>query len=269
MNRTDFIAALRRALAGLPPELAAKTVAYYEQRFVDGVTAGQREADIAADLGAPGKIAMTLRANTHLKAFERKKHPATLLRLLVSILGLALFNLFMVAPAVIGAALLSTTYIAAMAFYVAGIAITASGLSGANELVLDAPLRHVVFSGEDDSHARSARTRISISETGIRATRIKPDGNPAPEHEGDEDEDENGDEGHASAVIRRAEQLAGGGIHVYTDIGNASRGTQSMLGLGLVTGGIALFLISLALTQYALRALKRYVKMNYALLRGQ
>ncbi|MES2739697.1 MAG: DUF1700 domain-containing protein [Pseudomonadota bacterium] len=265
MKRADFIAALRLALEGLPPELVAKTVAYYEQRFIDGAAAGQPEVDIAADLGPPGKIAMTLRANTHLNAFEQNRRRGTLLRLPASILGLAIFNLFMVVPAAIGAAVLSALYIGAMAVYVAGIAITASGLSGANELVLDGPLRHVVINSDDGG--RAARTRVTISEKGIHATQDIPDGDARRDQLDDELGGPVGDP--AATVIRRAEQLAGGGIHVYTDLDNASRGTQSVFGLGLVLGGIALFLVCLALSQSALRAILRYMQMQLAVLRGE
>ena len=140
MPQQDYLDALRRALAGLPPDLVARTMAYYEQRFNEGRAAGRSLEEIAHDLGEPKKIALTLRANTQRRAFEQKKTPVNLLRLLVSLAGLAIFNLFMVIPAAVYAALLATLYAVGLCFYLAGIAITASGLSGANELLLDGPL---------------------------------------------------------------------------------------------------------------------------------
>jgi uncharacterized membrane protein len=101
MNKQAYLDALAKALAGLPPETVAKTLAYYEQRFVDGAAAGRSEEDIANELGEPRKIAITLRANVHMTAFEQKKTPVNATRMLMSGIGLAIFNLFMVVPAMV------------------------------------------------------------------------------------------------------------------------------------------------------------------------
>lgn len=270
MSKLDYIDALKRALTGLPPETIAKTLAYYEQRYIDGLVAGRSDAEIVADLGEPKKIALTLRTSTHMKAFEQKKTPFNLLRLLASIIGLTVFNLFMVVPAVVYAALLSALYIAALAFYVAGIAITASGLSGANELVLDGPLRHLIVLDDDgDGDGGEKQTKISISESGINIYQEPARAQHGDEAEaaGDTDSDVDGDDKSTSRVIRQAERLAGG-VRISTDIGKGSRTTQAIFGMGIVIGGIALFLLSLVISRYTLVGLKRYIAMNLALLKG-
>ena len=132
MGKLDYLDALKRAMAGLAPAVQARTLAYYEQRFVDGAAAGRSEAAIAQELDDPRKIAMTLRASSHMAAFERQRNPATLVRVLVSSLGLAIFNLLMVVPAAVYLSLLTALYAVALGFYVIGIAVTASGLAGAN-----------------------------------------------------------------------------------------------------------------------------------------
>ncbi|WP_229425025.1 MULTISPECIES: DUF1700 domain-containing protein [unclassified Massilia] len=141
MGKLEYLDQLKRAMLGLPPELQAKTLAWYEQRFVDGVNSGRREDEIGRELDDPKKVALTLRANTHMNAFAEQKNPANLLRMLVSVVGLLIFNLFMVIPAAVFGALLAALYVGAFGFYIGGIALTASGLAGANELVLDGPLR--------------------------------------------------------------------------------------------------------------------------------
>ena len=50
MGKLEYLDALKRAMLGLPPELQAKTLAWYEQRFVDGAAAGRPETDIAREL---------------------------------------------------------------------------------------------------------------------------------------------------------------------------------------------------------------------------
>src|SRR5476649_2883757 len=137
MGKLEYLDALKRAMQGLPPETVARTLAYYEQRFIDGLTAGRSEAEVYAELDEPRKIAMTLRANAHLSAFEQKRNPVNLLRVLVSFVGLAIFNLFMLIPAMVYASLLCAIYACAFSFYVGGIALTASGLSGQNEVSLE------------------------------------------------------------------------------------------------------------------------------------
>ena len=47
MGKLEYLDALKRALAGLPPQLQAKTLSYYEQRIVDGQAAGRADTDIA------------------------------------------------------------------------------------------------------------------------------------------------------------------------------------------------------------------------------
>jgi uncharacterized membrane protein len=255
MGKLDYLDALKRAVLGLPPELQAKTLAWYEQRFVDGMAAGRPELDIERELDDPKKVALTLRTSTHMHAFEAQKNPANLVRLLVSSVGLLIFNLFMVIPAAVFGSLLAALYAGAFAFYVGGIALTAGGLAGANELVLDGPLRHVIDGDADEG----VRTRVSIGETGIEVSQDRPlEPDVAPNADGSE----------GSRVMRGAERVAGSGIRISTDMDEDSRATQTALGLSMVLGGIVLFLVSIVVTRYAALGVKRYLQMNLSLLRG-
>lgn len=242
MGKLEYLDALKRALLGLPPELQAKTLAWYEQRFVDGMAAGRPELEVARELDDPKKVALTLRANTHMHAFAEQKNPANLVRMLVSALGLLIFNLFMVIPAAVLGSLLAALYLVAFAFYVGGIAVTASGLSGANELVLGGPLRQVI----EDHAGGDVGTRVSIDETGIEV--------------------EQGSRSRSPGAA--AERVTDRAIRISTGIDDESRATQTALGLASVLGGIVLFLVSLVLTRNAALGVRRYVQMNLSLLRG-
>jgi uncharacterized membrane protein len=290
MGKLEFLAALKRAMAGLPPELQAKTLAYYEQRFVDAEAIGRVESDVSAELGDPKKIAITLRANAHMQAFAQQKNPRNVVRVLISALGLAIFNLFMLVPAIVYSSLLATMYACALAFYVAGIAITAGGLAGVNELVLDGPLRHMIVSDDDDG--RGALTTISIGDKGIRIWQDKDRttiagsrnaGEKADDHEAlaagsdkSKDATDAGEAGEAGdardtgtpPAIRRAESVAGRSVRIATDLNADSRATGIMLGLAMVVGSIILFLISLVVSRYTIIGLKRYFQMNASLLKG-
>ena len=257
----NYLEALRRELAGLPPDLVAKTLDYYEQTFIEGAAAGRSEQEIAADLGDPKKIALTLRSSTHRHAFEQKKTPVNLLRLLVSLVGLAIFNLFMVVPAAVYAALLATLYAVGLSFYLGGIAITASGLSGANELVLDGPLRYMFIHDDDGGDGDDRReTRITIGDTGIEVHNVP---GPARDEAG-----EAAAPNASSRMMERAEALAGSGIRISTDMDRDARTTQTVFGVGMLLGGIAIFLLSLVVTRYTLIGIKRYIAMNVSLLKG-
>ena len=70
MGKLEYLDALKRAMLGLPPETQAKTLAWYEQRFVDGNAAGRREQEVAEELGDPRKVAVSLRASVHMDAFK-------------------------------------------------------------------------------------------------------------------------------------------------------------------------------------------------------
>ena len=269
MDKQAYLDALQKALAGLPPETVAKTLAYYEQRFVDGVMAGRTEQEIATELGEPRKIAMTLRANVHMSAFEQKKTPVNAARMAVSLAGLAIFNLFMVVPAMVYAALLATIYVCAFTFYLSGIVITASGLSGTNELVLDGPLRDVIQFDNRDGDGHRTQTKIAIDHEGIQIYQEPLDGYDAPPagEAGEADAEESNS--RSGKIIEKAERMASSAVHISTDLDGESRTTQSVLGMTLVLVGILLSLLSLVVTKYTIVGIKRYIQMNTSLLRGR
>jgi uncharacterized membrane protein len=281
MGKLEYLDALKRAMLGLPPDVQAKTLAYYEQRFVDGIAAGRGEPDVARELDDPSKIAMTLRASAHLNAFAEKKspanavaekrepanafaekpNPANVLRMMVSAVGLAIFNLFMLVPALVYATLVLCLYISALTFYLAGIATTASGLAGANELVLDWPSRFVTI----DDDGRGRQLRVNIGSNGIIVNEERPQvADPLPP-EDKVDPDSRLERSHA---LRSAHALADSTLRISTDMDAESRTTQTLFGLGLVLGGIALFLLSLVVTRWSFVGLRRYVQMNRSLLKG-
>lgn len=265
MNKQAYLDALKQAMQGLPPETVAKTLAYYEQRFIDGLVAGRSEAEVYQELDEPRKVAMTLRANVHLSAFEQKKTPVNLARVMVSFIGLAIFNLFMVIPAMVYASLLGAIYVSAFAFYIAGIALVSSGLSGQNELALEGPLRHVMeftnshFDPNEEEDIQG--WRMAINGMGVQVSK-DPDST---------DTSGNGDENlsRSGRLLNRAEAVATGDLRITTDFDSGARTSQSLIGFGLILGGIGLCLVSIVVTRYTMIGLKRYVAMNVSLLRGR
>jgi uncharacterized membrane protein len=254
MGRLEYIDALKRALAGLPTDTVARTLAYYEQRFIDGLAAGRSEDEVSADLGDPKQIAMTLRANAHRESLEPAKARPSVLRMAATTVGLAVFNLFMVVPAAVFAAILAAIYAVSFALYFGGIVVTASGLAGANEIVFSSP--NVYY--EDGREVRRGElTRVTIGHDGVNVHK---------EHGGNANQDD--DVSAPSRVIRHEETVAGRGIRIYTDLDTHSRTTQSLVGLAMVAGGIVVFLLCLVVSNYAFIGLRRYFDMNLSLIRG-
>jgi uncharacterized membrane protein len=279
MGKLEYLELLKRAMLGLPPDVQAKTLGYYEQRFVDGVNTGRSEEDVAVELDDPTRIAMTLRANSHRAQLGAqagvhagvqpgvqpgvppgvqldKRGPVGVLRLLVSGVGLAIFNLFMIVPAMVYSALLFSLYVAALAFYLGGVAITASGLAGNGELLLDLPSHYMQV--DDGGDGAKRQLRVQIDETGIHVHEEGADARPT-------DDDATRDR---SRLRRGASVVAGNTLHITTDMDADSRTTQTLFGFGMVLGGIALFLLSLVVTRYTFVGIKRYIQMNFSLLKG-
>jgi uncharacterized membrane protein len=270
MGKNDYLDALKRAMAGIPAEAQAKTLAYYEQRFIDGAAAGMSEEEVAKDLDDPKKIAMTLRANTHMDAFTQKKNPANAVRMLVSALGLAIFNLFMVVPAMVYASLLATVYACAVAFYLFGVAVTAISLSGTNTVTLKSPVQKWAIEHDLGDRSGQSQTRVSISEQGINVYQDKGQETEAERAAAAAEAEEHGDPDNTRSerVIRRAEAVAERGIVISNDLDSGSRTSQTLFGIGMVLGGIALFLLSLVITKYTFIGIRRYIDMNISLLKG-
>lgn len=267
-SKLAYLDALKRALMGLPPDVQAKTLAWYEQRFVDGAALGRPEPDVARELGDPRDVALTLRTNAHFEQLSHKPAPpGTVARTVVSGFGLLVFNLFMLIPAAVFASLLMALYMSAFGVYVSGIAVTASGLAGSNELVLSAPLSRLEMPNDDG--ASETQTRVSIGEHGIQVYEepvLRPDLRPDASADGSAAGSENRHQ--RSRVLRGAEAVAERRIQITTDLDPDSRTTQVVLGCGLILGGIALFLLSLVFSKYTIAGIRRYVNMNMSLLRG-
>jgi hypothetical protein len=119
-----------------------------------------------------------------------------------------------------------------------------------------------------DPDSRGERqTHILIGDSSILVRQERPPASSSRSAGADGDEaDEAGQDD--SRVLRGAEAVADSTLRISTDMDAESRTTQTLVGLGLVLGGIVLFLVSLVITRYSLIGLKRYFQMNRSLLKG-
>ncbi|MDO9192089.1 MAG: DUF1700 domain-containing protein, partial [Undibacterium sp.] len=142
MNKTDYMNTLRQELEGLPADVVEDTMWAYEGRFVDGLVAGRDESAIAASLPAPHIVAAQKRASLRYQDLKKNVNPTNVASLLVALLGVLVFNLFMIIPAIVYSTMLFATYLGSLAFYVVGIVMTATVLSGVPQINLSIPSHH-------------------------------------------------------------------------------------------------------------------------------
>jgi hypothetical protein len=198
--------------------------------------------------------------------------------------GLVIFNLFMVVPAAVYAAVVTAMYISGLVFYLSGVVITAGGLSGSDEVKIDGPLRHIISSAITLDGGDELPTRVTIGEEGIRiitdraelekrreaASEAQAAANDAAEAADRASESIETDpiDALASKAASRAEAVVSNKIAKVSESSDESRATQVFVGIGLVLGGILLLLLCLAITRYTFIGIRRYIEMNIALLKG-
>lgn len=256
MTRFEFLQTLKAAMHGLPAETIERTVADYERRFEQGMATGRSEADVAQELGDPWGIAARLR----LPARDRVTNGAAKAgRVFISGLGLAVFNLFMIVPTIIYGVLLMALCIAAVACYLGGIVMTASSLSGIEEVAFRLPFEQVVM--EANGPRRTVGDHAAVVAIGDYGIQIA---------HGDDIVPTPGAAASASsAPAASAPVISVGGPNMITpdDTGD-SRALRTARSVGIVLGGIFLLLLCGVLIKYTWIGMKRYVQMNISTLRN-
>lgn len=104
MTRQAFIARLREGLRGLPPQAVADIVADYEAHFADGEAAGRTEAEVAAALGDPDRLARELRAESSLNRWREERSPSSAAAAVFAVLGLGAIDILILLPILMGVA---------------------------------------------------------------------------------------------------------------------------------------------------------------------
>lgn len=135
MTQEEFLDTLRRGLKGLRPADVDDMLADYRQHFAEGHAAGRPEADIAAALGDPARLARELRTEAGLRRWEDERTPGSFVRAFVAILGLAALDLIILLPALfVLAVFVFAAGVALFAVTVAGVALVANLADGGGEV---------------------------------------------------------------------------------------------------------------------------------------
>jgi uncharacterized membrane protein len=128
MTRQDFIARLRGGLTGLPEQVRADIVTDYETHFTEGAAAGRSEADVAAALGDPDRLARELRAEAGLKRWEAERNPEAAAAAVFAVLGLGAIDVLVLLPILVGVVSAICAFaIASIAVFIGGAVVFAAG----------------------------------------------------------------------------------------------------------------------------------------------
>jgi uncharacterized membrane protein len=132
MTRQEFIARLRAGLMGVQETAKNDVVADYETHFTEGAAAGRSEADVAAALGDPDRLARELKAEAGLKRWESERNPEAAAAAVFAVLGLGAIDLLILLPILVGVvSALCAFIIAAIAIFIGGAVVFAvSPVSG-------------------------------------------------------------------------------------------------------------------------------------------
>ena len=98
MTKDAFLASLRAHLTGVSPATADDIVSDYASHFDEGMAAGRSEAEIAAALGDPARLARELRAQAGLKRWEEERSPSAAAGAVLAILSLGAIDLLILLP---------------------------------------------------------------------------------------------------------------------------------------------------------------------------
>ena len=128
MPRQAFMARLRECLRGLTLSVQADIVADYEHHFNEGVSEGRSEAEVAAALGDPTRLARELRAEFGLKRWEEERSASAGASAIFAVLGLGAIDILILLPILmgIGAAIFGVG-VAVVAVFFAGGWVFATG----------------------------------------------------------------------------------------------------------------------------------------------
>ena len=128
MNRHAFLQRLREGLSGLPQGQIDEIVADYEAHFTDGEAAGRTEAEVAAALGDPDRLAREIRAESTLTRWRDERSPSSAAAAVFAVLGLGAIDILILLPILMGiAGAIIGLFVAVVVCFFAGAFVFAAG----------------------------------------------------------------------------------------------------------------------------------------------
>ena len=122
MTRAEFLSILHERLRGLPAPEIEELMDDYDSHFAEGLAAGRSEAEIAAALGDPARLARELRAEAGLRRWESARTPGNFYAAMIGFLALIAVDFMFLLP------LLGALALAALAVGLVMLGLCVAGL---------------------------------------------------------------------------------------------------------------------------------------------
>lgn len=103
MTRDEFMRRLARGLDGLPQSTIDEMVADYAEHFDAASAEGRSEAEVAAALGDPARLARELRLEAGIKRWQETRTPSTAWGAVIAFLGLGAIDILILLPVLLPA----------------------------------------------------------------------------------------------------------------------------------------------------------------------
>ncbi|MBJ7486125.1 DUF1700 domain-containing protein [Brevundimonas sp.] len=128
MTRADFMSRLKAGLVGLPTTAAADILNDYHAHFDDGRDAGRSEAEVAAALGDPDRLARELKAEAGVQRWRQEQTPSAAAGAVFAVLGLGAIDILILLPLLMGViGTLFGFFVAVIAVFFAGGVVMVTG----------------------------------------------------------------------------------------------------------------------------------------------
>lgn len=276
MNKTEYMNTLNEELMGLPVHVIEETMRFYENQFSEGLANGKSELEIVDALPKPRLVAAQKKAGAQYQQFKTKMTPNHFVSLLFALMGVLVFNFFMIVPAMMYGLLLIGTYIASFALYGSGVVMMAASLSGVPQVQLtlpgyhqhrysthhsleqenhheSEPLSQIIEEDNSKNHHQARNFSINLNEKGIVV--VKGDGQISSVTTLEEDDDVF--QNHRREKYQKT-----------INIKNKLEKHHAFYGFALLLLGIGLLIFSLYMTKMTFVWFRKYLLWNLSILRA-
>lgn len=253
MNKTEYLNLLQHEMQDLAVATQEQLLRETQEKFRQGEANGKTEAEICEQIPHPRVVAAQARASARFQTLKKDFSLGNFFGLLISLIGLMIFNLLMIVPAFAYSILLFASYLGSLAVWGAGVGVLAASMSGVPEVQFKGGPHHVHtrnHHGYDVQHFGARNVRVDVSENGIVIDK----------------------EGARQAIEAIAEDVDSA-MHFdhqqsTITIKNQMRGAHFFLGAALLGLGTILLLLCLMMTRLTFVGFKKYLLWNLSVLRA-
>ncbi|MDE2404308.1 MAG: DUF1700 domain-containing protein [Sphingomonadales bacterium] len=128
MTRDEFLKKLHAGLAGVRQDAIDDIMSDYDAHFDAAAEEGRSEAEVAAALGDPARLARELRLEAGVRRWEEVRTPSSAVSAIVAVLGLGAIDILVLAPILLPVlGVVFGLYVATVGVFVAGGAVLIAG----------------------------------------------------------------------------------------------------------------------------------------------